>query len=164
MGTVYFSKPFAGTRRRNDLEGREMAILVDIELEVNYIASVHKETKRRLLAALFLICFFAEVGSHVVICAAHSPGVERSFSSSDRGHDDPCRSLVLCSDSRRGGKQGPTLGHDASQHNPLFDVRCSFLPPVEWREKTTMNFSARFLRRARRPHFHPPQPHNWEMP
>ena len=122
----------------------------------HFINSV-KGNRRRLVAAFFLVCFFAHAGSHVVICASHSVG-ESSFSYSDRGHDDPCRTLVLCSDSRREGKQLRGSGHDMSQYNVLFDLSPQLSPPVELLESERIAHSAGVaVSRPPDPHFHPPQ-------
>lgn len=120
-------------------------------------APVRKDSRRRLLSALFVIVFIAEFGSHAVICASHTDGDARSFSSSDGGHEDPCQTLVLCSSHRKGQKL-PTLGHDASQHNALFDPIRNLEPLID--SLTDANLSrtnAHCLFRPPSPPFQPPK-------
>jgi hypothetical protein len=121
------------------------------------ITLVKKENKRRLLAALFLICFLAELGSHAVIFASHVPIDERSISSNEQGHDDLCKYLVLCSDSRR-DKQAPAFGHDPSQHNLLLDVSSQLVPRIGALDDPLIPFpTAALASRPPDPHFRPPQ-------
>ena len=117
-----------------------------------------KGNYRRLLAMFFLICFSAHLGSHMAICANHVPDAERSVSMSRGGHDDHCKIRVLCSESRREGKQLPAPGHDVSQHNLLLDVSPQLLYPEGAREGERIDHSPGFaLSRPPDPHFHPPQ-------
>ena len=105
-----------------------------------------------------MIVFLAELGSHVVICANHSSIDEQSISSNDGGHDDPCKTLVLCSDSNRKDKQMPNLGHDATQHNALFDGRSSLSPQIGVDKSPKIPFTtAHSLFRPPSPPFHPPE-------
>lgn len=123
-----------------------------------YRALIKKENKRRLLAALFLIVFLAETGSHAVICADHSSGGERSFSATENGHDDPCQTLILCSDGKQKDKRVPNLGHDASQHNALFDRRRDVSARPGIQEDPRIPFSvAHCLFRPPSPPFQPPK-------
>lgn len=117
-----------------------------------------KENKRRLLAALFLFFFLAEMGSHVVISANDPSTDEQSISSYEGNHDDPCKSLVLCGDSGRRDKQVPKMGHDASQHNALFDTLSGLLPELDIHRDPRIPFSVGLgVSRPPDPLFHPPQ-------
>ncbi len=117
-----------------------------------------KENKRRLLAALFLVFFLAEIGSHIVICAEHSSIDKQSISFSESNHDDPCKTLVLCGESSRRDKQVPKLGHDFSQHNALFDASSGMLSPTDIHKDPPIPFSTGHgLFRPPSPPFHPPQ-------
>ncbi len=119
---------------------------------------VKKENKRRLLAALFLFFFLAEMGSHVVICANDPSMDEQSMSSYEGNHDDPCKSLVLCGDSGRRDKEVPKLGHDASQHNALFDASSRQLTQIDIHKDPQIPFTTGHrLFRPPSPPFHPPQ-------
>jgi hypothetical protein len=75
---------------------------------------------RRLLAAVFVLFFLAEFGSHAVICSGEHSGGGPAISSADRGHEDPCTTLIQCGYDQN-NRQAPKLGHDAAQHNALFD-------------------------------------------
>lgn len=115
-------------------------------------------TKRRLLAAAFLIVFLAEFGSHAVICAGHSGFETASVSSSDRGHEDPCQTLVLCSDGRQKDRQSKASGHDPAQHNALFDSsRMSVVTKFDDRRSSFDYSPAEAIFRPPDPPFHPPQ-------
>ncbi len=117
-----------------------------------------KENKRRLLAALFLVFFLAEMGSHIVICAEHSSIDEQSVSLSESNHDDPCKTLVLCGESSRRDKQVPKLGHDAAQHNALFDASSGLLPQIDiHKDPLIPSSTGHRLFRPPSPPFHPPQ-------
>ena len=119
---------------------------------------VKKVNKTRLLSAFFLIVFLAEFGSHAVICSDHSSSGEQAIYSHESGHDDPCKTLVLCSDSNRKDKQMPNLGHDATQHNALFDGRSSRFPQICFEKGPKIPFAtAHSLFRPPSTPFHPPE-------
>ncbi len=116
------------------------------------------ETRRRLLAALFLFVFFAEFGSHTLICSNQSSNEKSSFSINERGHDDPCKTLVLCSDGQRKDRQLPSFGHDAAQHNALFDQSAFPQPDTFDLVEVAIPFSTDDgLFRPPDPPFHPPR-------
>lgn len=119
---------------------------------------VAKEKRRRLLATLFLIVFVAELGSHAVICANYSSIGEQSISPGDRGHDDPCKSLIICSDSNRKDQHVPNLGHDITHHNGLLDARSGPFSQIGVDKDSQIPFStAHCLFRPPSPPFHPPE-------
>jgi hypothetical protein len=119
---------------------------------------VTKEKIRRLLAMLFLIVFVAELGSHAVICANHSSIGEQSISPSERGHDDPCKSLIICSDSKRKDQQVPNFGHDVTPHNGLLDARSGPFSQIGVDKDPLIPFStAHCLFRPPSLPFHPPE-------
>ena len=124
-----------------------------------YLALKRTKTRRSLLAALFLIVFLAETGSHAVICADHSSGDEQNAASSrDAGHEDPCQTLILCSDSKQKDQQLPKFGHDASQHNALFDANRNIVPQVGFQREPKIAFgTAHCLFRPTSPPFQPPK-------
>lgn len=119
---------------------------------------VTKETRRSLLAALFLLVFLAEAGSHGLICASHRSVNEYSVSSTDGGHDDPCKTLIVCSDSRRKDQQLPTFSHDSMQHNAMFDRWSDLDSRFDMRSEVPIPFAtAHALFRPPSPPFHPPE-------
>lgn len=123
-----------------------------------YQALIKKENKRRILAALFMFVFLAEAGSHAVICADHSSSDERSVSATEYGHEDPCKSLILCSDGKQKDQQLPKLGHDASQHNALFDAQRGIGAQVVSQKEPKIPFgTAHCLFRPKSPPFQPPK-------
>jgi hypothetical protein len=113
--------------------------------------------KRRLLAALFLIFLLAEWGSHGVVNAKPSSLDQQAVSSDEGGHDDPCRFLVLCSDSGRKDRQMPRFGHQV-MHNGLLDLLSDLRPPVGFQDDLAIPFTtANCLSRPPDPAFHPPE-------
>ena len=117
-----------------------------------------KQTRRSLLAALFLIVFLAEAGSHAMICSNHSSSSETFVSSSDSGHDDPCKSLVLCSDNKRNERQLPGFSHDSMQHNAMFDRGADLDDQFDLLGDTRIPFATGYtLFRPPTPPFHPPE-------
>lgn len=116
-----------------------------------------KETKRRLLAALFLIFFVGELGSHVAICVSHSSADQTSISANENGHDDPCKYLVLCGDGTR-KNQLPNFSHDPTPYNGLLDRPSDFRPQIVVGKKPRIKFAATSrLYQPPSPPFHPPE-------
>jgi hypothetical protein len=76
---------------------------------------------RCIFAAVFVLVLLAEWGSHGIIFSQREQVGETAMSSSDRGHEDPCGTLILCSDGRRNDQQVPSFSHNSSQHNAFFD-------------------------------------------
>lgn len=119
---------------------------------------IKKENKRRLLAALFMFVFLAEAGSHAAICADHSLSGERSVSASENGSEDPCKTLILCSDSKQKDQQLPKLRHDSSQHNALFDLNRGIATQAGTQKEPKIPFgTAHCLFRPKSPPFQPPK-------
>ena len=119
---------------------------------------VKKETRRSLLAALFLIVFLAEAGSHGLICSSQRSTNELSVSSTGGGHDDPCKTLIVCSDSKRKDQQLPTFSHDSMQHNAMFDRGSDLQNQFDMRSEARIPFgAAHTLFRPPSPPFHPPE-------
>ena len=124
-----------------------------------YQTLIKKDTLRRIFAAAFLIVLLAEWGSHAVVNASPIQADERTSATAHQsGHDDPCQTLVLCSDSKRKDQQMPNLGHDACQHNALLDRLAGFHQLVALSTEPSIPFSnAKALSRPPDPAFHPPQ-------
>ena len=119
-----------------------------------------KKHKRAFLAAAFLLVLLSEWGSHSMICSGQTfvGEDERSISAAGHGHEDPCRSLVLCSDNKQRDRQAPKLGHDATQHNGLIDVLASLRPNVAVAGDVPIPLgSGDALFRPPKPPFHPPK-------
>ena len=117
-----------------------------------------KKVARRILAAAFLLLLVVEFGSHGLIYA-HSPSSQESaaMQSSERGHEDPCRTMI-CSDGRRRDQQTAKFSHDASQHNTLFDRLAGMrnLSGIE-RDQPISFEDANAIFRPPLPPFHPPK-------
>ncbi len=119
---------------------------------------VKKETRRSLLAALFLVVFFAEIGSHGLICSSHTPADGASVSATDGGHDDLCKTLIVCSDSKRKDQQLPVFSHDSIQHNAMFDRGTDLDNQFDMRIEPRIPITAAHtLFRPPSPPFHPPK-------
>ncbi|MBK6750995.1 MAG: hypothetical protein KA956_08185 [Pyrinomonadaceae bacterium] len=119
---------------------------------------VKKETRRSLLAALFLIVFLAEAGSHALICSNHSSSNEIFAASSDGRQDDPCDTHVHCRENQRNERQLPGFSHDSMQHNALFDGPVDLITEtVIQRDPRIPYGSASDLFRPPSPPFHPPE-------
>ena len=127
-------------------------------MQIRILKSVKKENKRRLLTAFFLFVFLAEFGSHAVICEDRSASDGQSITSRDGGHEDPCQTLVLCSDGKRKDQQAPNFGHDASQHNALFDGQSDVFPQTGSQKDAAIPFTtSHCLFRPPSPPFQPPR-------
>lgn len=117
-----------------------------------------KENRRRLLAAVFMIVFLAELGSHGVICTNLSSVDEQTtVSATDKGHEDPCDTLILCRDDNRKDRQTPNLSHDAAQHNALFDRFSDLDLPGFQKDPPIPLTTTTGLFRPPSPPFHPPE-------
>jgi len=113
----------------------------------------------RILAGFFLVFLLAEWGSHGIICSDIEHGIETaSVSAADADHEDPCSTMIMCSDGKQRDRQSQTLGHDASQHNALYDRFASLNITVGIVAEPRLPFGtaeARF--RPPDPPFHPPK-------
>lgn len=117
-----------------------------------------KETKRRLLAALFLVFFIGELGSHVAVCVNHPSADQQSISANEDGHDDPCKYLILCGNGTRKDQQAPNFSHDSAQYNALLERLSDFHPQVDLRERPPTRFGpTQGLFQPTSPPFLPPE-------
>ena len=126
---------------------------------MRFIAStlVKKETRRSLLAALFLIVFLAEAGSHAMICSNHTSSNQAFVSTSEAEHHDPCAPHVHCRDNEN-KRQLPGFAHDSMQHNALFDSPITLVTEaIIQRDPPIPYGSASDLFRPQTPPFHPPK-------
>ena len=118
-----------------------------------------RKVAHRILAAAFLLLLVVEFGSHGVILAnSNSSKNVQSVQSSDSDHEDPCGTLIMCSDSRKRDQQVPSFSHDASQHNALFDRLAGMrnLSGIE-RDQPISFEDASAIFRPPLPPFHPPK-------
>lgn len=76
----------------------------------------------RILAAAFLALLVFEFASHGVICSNQHHSEQVAAYATDYSHDDPCQTLVMCSQSRQRDQQQPRYGHETVQHNGLSSV------------------------------------------
>jgi len=117
-----------------------------------------KDKRRRILATLFLVVFLAEAGSHGFICSGQISSEGQSINASESGHDDPCQSLVLCSDNKQKDQQLPGFSHDSMQHNAMFDRPWELLNQTGIEQEARIPYStAHALFRPPSPPFHPPE-------
>ncbi|MGB7207840.1 MAG: hypothetical protein WBD27_04200 [Pyrinomonadaceae bacterium] len=110
------------------------------------------------MAATFLIFLLAEWGSHSVIEANPLPADAPSISANDVPHDDPCDTLMLCSDRGRNDQQRSNLGREATQHSAPLDLLAVLCHRICARGASRIEFStANVLSRYISPPFHPPE-------
>jgi hypothetical protein len=81
----------------------------------------NKESWRRILVTIFVMLYLAEFSSHALICTGLSSKDAEAMSQRGSSHEDPCKSLILCNDSKQRDRQSPGFAHDATQHNALID-------------------------------------------
>jgi len=82
---------------------------------------VARKNLRCVFAALFVVVLLGEWGSHSVTYANSASADGQAVSANEGGHEDPCKTLVRCTDGRRQNHEVPTPGHDLSQHNAFLD-------------------------------------------
>lgn len=74
----------------------------------------------RLISGLFLVILLAEFASHGAICAVIDHDEPPSMTASNRNSEDPCQTVVLCSNTREKERQTASFAHDKVPHNGLF--------------------------------------------
>jgi hypothetical protein len=119
---------------------------------------ISRKNLRGLFAAGFLVFLLAEWGTHGVIYAnASSVEGPAIYSNNDGGHEDPCKTLICCSDTRRHEQEAPS-GFDATPHNALFD-RSAELQGLGYANKDPLALysAVNSLWRPISPPFHPPE-------
>jgi hypothetical protein len=150
-------------KKPNPVSGRNCycganAALVKLKVIVRVLLHTLTNVKKLRLAyaAVFAFVLFAEWSSHGVILSDRSEVGGQAISSSDRGHEDPCRTLV-CSEGQR-KDQGLRFSHDASQHNAFFQP----LSKIEQRlgapaDRLSHGSLILGISRPPDPAFHPPE-------
>ncbi len=95
----------------------------NIVVRTIYLTIVKKENWRRLFAVAFLLFLLVEFGSHTML-HAFSPLVlnHTSISANEGCNEDPCQTLILCSESRHERQELPNVGHQTAQQNALLDL------------------------------------------
>jgi hypothetical protein len=112
---------------------------------------------RRVLAAAFAVLLLAEFASHGLICSGETGSAGQTVSATERGHEDPCRTLVQCGYDQN-NRQLPKFTHDSSQHNALFDGLFELAPaPLIAGDQTIPAESGDPIFRPPDPPFHPPK-------
>lgn len=112
----------------------------------------------RTLAAVFLALMVFEFASHGMICVNRYHSEEPAVVATDYGHDDPCQTLVMCSQSRQRDQQQPRFGHETVQHNGLvglFDINTPLFDPCS--SRASLHSSTREIFRPPDPPFQPPE-------
>ncbi|MBX3281253.1 MAG: hypothetical protein KF756_02130 [Acidobacteria bacterium] len=104
----------------------------------------------RLISGLFLFVLLAEFASHGAICAVVVHNTAAEINASHHDSEDPCQTLVLCSNNREKERQTASFTHDKVQHNGL--IGGFILPPVEAAGSDPSNF----VFPETRPRFRPP--------
>ena len=114
----------------------------------------------KILAGFFLLLLMFEFVSHGAICrAGYHHSTDASVTAKDSGHEDPCATMILCSDSKRQDDLSPVRGHDAGSHNALFAqlfTKTVEAPVIKQGVKPL--YDAQDLFRPPDPLFHPPEP------
>ncbi len=124
-----------------------------------YPKLVRKENWRRIFAAAFLLFLLVEFGSHTMT-HAFSPSAKNhpAVSANEGCHEDPCQSLILCSDSRRERQQLPSPGHQTGQAADLVSFYQSDDPVLDLRESPPIPFGpSHAISRPTSPPFTPPE-------
>jgi len=118
-----------------------------------------KANHRGLLALLFLVILLAEWGSHGVIHQSTYSQDRPAVSAVDQSdHNDPCRTLAVCSDGQRKDQQSPRFGQHLTQHNGLIDGLMAVGPNINVHDDPVFSFEiAHAIRRPPNPPFHPPE-------
>ena len=101
----------------------------------------------------------AEFGSHSMICRDESSSAagQKTASSTERGHEDPCQTMMRCGYDQS-NRQLPKFSHDASQHNALFDGLFQMTAQAgRSDEQPTLSNTGEPIFRPPDPPFHPPK-------
>jgi hypothetical protein len=118
-----------------------------------------KKIWRRVFAAAFLLFLVVEFGSHTMT-HAFSPSAKNhpAVSANEGCHEDPCQSLILCSDTRRERQQLPSPGHQTAQPADLVGFFPIAVPENDLRETAPIPFGrSHAISRPTSPPFTPPE-------
>lgn len=122
------------------------------------IVPLEKQKARRVLAAFFLLFMLAEWGSHGLMCPEVNTPERSSVTIDPNGHEDPCDTLILCSDGKQKDRQMPSFSHDSAQHNAIFDRSIGIRTEVVvTKDRPIPLASSSRLFRPIDPPFHPPE-------
>ncbi|KXJ98626.1 MAG: hypothetical protein UZ17_ACD001002696 [Acidobacteria bacterium OLB17] len=106
----------------------------------------------RLISGLFFVVLVAEFASHGAICAVVVHHTADEMTASQHDSEDPCQTLVLCSNNREKERQTASFAHDKVQHNGLIG---GFLLPSD---ADLGRAAASFAYADSKPLFRPPDP------
>lgn len=110
------------------------------------------------MAAVFVLFLVAEWGSHGVICSTPDQADGTYITATEDHREDPCDTLVLCSDTRGRDRQTVSSGHNAVQHNGVLDGLFSPVVIAALRgDPPLFSSTANRLFRPPNPPFHPPK-------
>lgn len=123
---------------------------------------MEKKHLRLVFAALFLFVLLAEWSSHGMHYASSSSAAglagQQSVFTEEDGHDDPCKTLVVCSEGSRKDHKPANPTHNLSQHNGLIDHLSQIRTKIDVHGDPLIPFeNAHALFRAPNPPFHPPR-------
>jgi hypothetical protein len=117
-----------------------------------------KKGVRRLFALAFLALLLVEWGSHNLAFAHAYSDDGQAVQSQDNPDEDPCKTLILCSDGPRQDHRVPKFGHDILQYSTLFD---GLLAAPRWadlyKDPRLRRRPLHPLSRSLDPLFHPPK-------
>ncbi|MBP9664171.1 MAG: hypothetical protein KBD94_06080 [Pyrinomonadaceae bacterium] len=113
--------------------------------------------RRRFVAAAFLLFLLAEWGSHTAVHINNSTVRAAAVSAAEDHREDPCRSLVLCSDSRRRDRQTLNVAHDLMPPVTLAGASAEIALLSATDRQVQPFHTADGLTRPPDPHFRPPQ-------
>lgn len=90
--------------------------------------------------------------------AAAGFGDEQSVVANETAHDDPCKTLVICSEGSRKDHKPANLTHNSSQHNGLIDHLSQIRTKIDVHDNPVIPFeSAHVIFRPPNLPFHPPR-------
>ena len=117
-----------------------------------------KKGLRRVFAVAFLAFLLVEWGSHNLAFAHASSDDGRAVQSQDGGHEDPCKTLIRCSDGPGRNQPVLKLSHDILQYSNFFD---NLLSTPRWsdlhKDPRLRRGPVLALFRPSDPLFHPPK-------
>ena len=108
----------------------------------------------------FLVLLFVEWGSHSLAFshAYSSDGQAQAVVGYDeRGHEDPCKTMVHGSDGTRQERPVPNAGHDITQSDPFFGLSAESRNGDQQKDPRIYRSSVSALSRTVSPPFHPPE-------
>lgn len=109
------------------------------------------------MAAAFLLFLLAEWGSHTAVHINNSTVNSAAVSAAEEPRDDPCRSVVVCGDSRGRDQRMANVAHDLMPPVTLAGVFVEVALLSATDRQALPYHTADGLTRPPDPHFRPPQ-------